>query len=161
MVSRVLDATAFYAGIPFTSQSTHYVTTLVYDEIKHIKKNHDALQVLLNTNRLVIRQPQTESQQRVEICAKKTGDIHSLSEQDISCIALSLELDAELISDDFAVSNVSNELGINTIPLMTNGIKVIGKWIFYCPACKKDFSNEKNCLLCGNKLKKKLVKKKS
>ena len=118
-----------------------------------------ALQVLLNTNRLVIRQPQTESQQRVEKCAKETGDIHSLSEQDISCIALSLELNAELISDDFAVSNVSNELGINTIPLMTNGIKVIGKWIFYCPACKKDFFNEKNCLLCGNKLKKKLVKK--
>ena len=101
MVSRVLDATAFYAGIPFTSQSIHYVTTLVYDEIKHIKKNHDALQVLLNTNRLVIRQPQTESQQRVEKCAKETGDIHSLSEQDISCIALSLELNAELISDDF------------------------------------------------------------
>ena len=96
-----------------------------------------------------------------EKCAKKTGDIHSLSEQDISCIALSLELDAELISDDFAVSNVSNALGLKTIPLMTNGIKVIGKWIFYCPACKKDFSNEKNCLLCGNKLKKKLVKKKS
>ena len=95
----------------------------------------------------------------MEKCAKETGDIHSLSEQDISCIALSLELNAELISDDFAVSNVSNELGINTIPLMTNGIKVIGKWIFYCPACKKDFFNEKNCLLCGNKLKKKLVKK--
>ena len=161
MVSRVLDATAFYAGIPFTSQSIHYVTTLVYDEIKHIKKNHDALQVLLNTNRLVIKQPQTESQQCVEKCAKKTGDIHSLSEQDISCIALSLELNAELISDDFAVSNVSNALGLNTIPLMTNVIKVIGKWIFYCPACKKDFSNEKNCLLCGNKLNKKLVKKKS
>ena len=155
-----MDATAFYAGIPFSSQSTHYVTTLVFDEIKHIKKNHDALQILIDSNRLLVRQPQADFQERVEKCAQKTGDIHSLSKQDISCIALSLELNTELISDDFAVLNVSNKLGINTIPLMTNGIKVVGKWIFYCPACKKDFSDEKNCLLCGNKLKKKLVKTK-
>jgi len=155
-----LDATAFYAGIPFSSQSTHYVTTLVFDEIKHIKKNHNALQILIDSNRLLVRQPQADFQERVEKCAQKTGDIHSLSKQDISCIALSLELNTELISDDFAVLNVSNKLGINTIPLMTNGIKVVGKWIFYCPACKKDFSDEKNCLLCGNKLKKKLVKSK-
>ena len=160
MVSRVLDATAFYTGIPFSSQSTHYVTTLVFDEIKHIKKNHNALQILIDSNRLLVRQPQADFQERVEKCAQKTGDIHSLSKQDISCIALSLELNTELISDDFAVLNVSNKLGINTIPLMTNGIKVVGKWIFYCPACKKDFSDEKNCLLCGNKLKKKLVKTK-
>ena len=160
MVSRVLDATAFYAGIPFSSQTTHYVTTLVFDEIKHIKKNHDALQILIDSNRLLVRQPQADFQKRVEKCAQKTGDIHSLSKQDISCIALSLELNTELISDDFAVLNVSNKLGINTIPLMTNGIKVVGRWIFYCPACKKDFSDEKNCLLCGNKLKKKLVKTK-
>jgi len=155
-----LDATAFYAGIPFSSQTTHYVTTLVFDEIKHIKKNHNALQILIDSNRLLVRQPQADFQERVEKCAQKTGDIHSLSKQDISCIALSLELNTELISDDFAVLNVSNKLGINTIPLMTNGIKVVGKWIFYCPACKKDFSDEKNCLLCGNKLKKKLVKTK-
>ena len=160
MVSRVLDATAFYAGIPFSSQTTHYVTTLVFDEIKHIKKNHDALQILIDSNRLLVRQPQADFQERVEKCAQKTGDIHSLSKQDISCIALSLELNTELISDDFAVLNVSNKLGINTISLMTNGIKVVGRWIFYCPACKKDFSDEKNCLLCGNKLKKKLVKTK-
>ena len=149
MVSRVLDATAFYAGIPFSSQSTHYVTTLVFDEIKHIKKNHNALQILIDSNRLLVRQPQADFQERVEKCAQKTGDIHSLSKQDISCIALSLELNTELISDDFAVLNVSNKLGINTIPLMTNGIKVVGKWIFYSHACKKDFSDEKNCLLCG------------
>ena len=153
-----MDATAFYAGIPFSSQATHYVSTLVFDEIKHIKKNHDALQILINTNRLLVRQPQVKFQNMVKECAAKTGDINSLSTQDISCIALSVELNAELISDDFAVSNVSNILGIKIIPLMTKGIKIVGKWIFYCPACKVDFPNEKECLMCGNKLKKKLVK---
>ena len=144
-----MDATAFYAGIPFSSQATHYVSTLVYDEIEHIKKNHDALQVLINTNRLLVRQPQVKFQEMVKECAIKTGDINSLSAQDISCIALSVELNAELISDDFAVSNVSNILGIKIVPLMTKGIKIVGKWIFYCPACKADFPNEKECLMCG------------
>ena len=153
-----MDATAFYAGIPFISQAIHYVSTLVYDEIEHIKKNHDALQVLINTNRLLVRQPQVKFQEMVKECATKTGDINSLSAQDISCIALSVELNAELISDDFAVSNVSNILGIKIIPLMTKGIKIVGNWIFFCPACKADFPNEKECLMCGNKLKKKLVK---
>ena len=86
MVSRVLDATAFYAGIPFSSQATHYVSTLVYDEIEHIKKNHDALQVLINTNRLLVRQPQVKFQEMVKECATKTGDINSLSAQDLSLI---------------------------------------------------------------------------
>ena len=44
---------------------------------------------------------------------------------------------------------------------MTKGIKIVGKWIFYCPACKKDFSNEKICSICGNVLRKKLIKTKS
>ncbi len=161
MVSRVLDATAFYAGIPFNSQEVNYVTQSVYDEIKHIKKNHDALDILINANRLLVVNPQTTFQASVKKCAKKTGDAKTLSEQDISCIALSLELNAELVSDDFAVSNVSKQLGISVIPIMTKGIKIIGKWIFYCPACKKDFINEVNCQFCGNKLRKKLVKTKN
>ncbi|EPA05416.1 hypothetical protein [Candidatus Nitrosarchaeum limnium] len=51
---RILDASAFYAGVPFGSASDCYTTSLVYEEIKHIKKNHDALGTLLETNRLKI-----------------------------------------------------------------------------------------------------------
>ena len=61
MDSRILDASAFYAGVPFRSSSDCYTTSLVYDEIKHIKKNHDALGTLLETNRLKIREPDNRS----------------------------------------------------------------------------------------------------
>ena len=54
---RVLDATAFYAGTPFRSEDSYYVTASVYDEIKHIKKNHMALEILLNSKRLIIQDP--------------------------------------------------------------------------------------------------------
>ena len=127
MVFRVLDSSAFYAGIPFSSQDSYYVTSLVYDEIKHIKKNHGALEILLNSNRLIVKEPTDEFSKKVSAIAKKTGDLNNLSEEDISSIALSLELDSELISDDFGVANVAKQIGIIIRPTMTKGIKTIGK----------------------------------
>ncbi len=158
MVSSVLDATAFYAGIPFRSQDSYYVTALVYDEIKHIKKSHNALEILLDSKRLIIKDPDNASEEKVIDVARKTGDLYSLSKEDISSIALSLELNTKLISDDFAVSNVAKQIDIEIIPLMTKGIKTVGKWIHYCPPC--GISSSKDiCPNCGNKLRKKLVAK--
>ena len=68
-----------------------YTTSLVYDEIKHIKKNHDALGTLLETNRLKIREPSKESTDAAITASKDTGDFPQLSKQDISIIALCIE----------------------------------------------------------------------
>ncbi len=159
MASKVLDASAFYAGIPFLSQSEYYTTSLVYDEIKHIKKTHDALGVLLQTKRLEIRDPDIQYIESVNKVARQTGDRSHLSKQDISVIALSLELNLELITDDFAVSNVAKNLKIKIYPLMTSGIQKVGNWIHYCPGCNKSFSELSICPLCGNTLRRKLKTK--
>lgn len=161
MAFRVLDASAFYAGIPFGSSSTYYTTSLIFEEVEHIKKSHDALGVLLETKRLVIKDPKNEYANKVIDIAKKSGDFDELSKEDISSIALCLELEGELITDDYAVSNVAKNLDLVVIPVMTSGIKTIGVWIHYCPACKKNFSNSTVCSLCGNKLRKKLLKGKA
>jgi len=120
---RVLDSSAFYAGIPFGSNEPSYTTPLVYDEIKHIKKNHDAVDILIETGRLTISNPESEFIEIVRNAANKSGDLHELSVEDISIIALSLKLNAELITDDFAVSNVAKNLNIQVFPVMTDGIK--------------------------------------
>ena len=89
---RILDACAFYAGVPFGSADDCYTTSLVYDEIKHIKKNQDALGTLLETNRLKIREPDKESTMAAVKAARDTGDYQQLSKQDVSIIALCIEL---------------------------------------------------------------------
>ncbi len=155
---RILDASAFYAGIPFGSSSKYYTTSLIFEEIKHIKKNHDAIGLLLETKRLVVIDPKTDSTNFVISSAKKSGDYDELSKEDISSIALCHELKGELITDDFAVSNVAKNIGLGVIPVMTSGIKTTGVWVHYCPACKKSFSNATVCSLCGTRLRKKLVK---
>ena len=155
---RILDASAFYAGVPFRSSSDCYTTSLVYDEIKHIKKNHDALGTLLETNRLKIREPDKKAKDAATKAAKDTGDFPQLSKQDISIIALGIELDGEIISDDFAISNVAKNLGLKISPIMTKGIEDVGVWVHYCPGCRKNHSSGKECPNCGTPLKRKLIK---
>jgi UPF0271 protein len=152
---RVLDSTAFYAGIPFSSNEPNYTTSLVYNEIEHIKKDHDAVQILIETKRLMICDPEHQFVITANNTAKKSGDIPNLSDEDISTIALSLQLNAELVTDDFAVSNVAKNLGIKVIPVMTNGIKNVITWKYYCPGCKINFSKITECPRCGNRLKRK------
>ena len=155
---RILDASAFYAGVPFRSSEDCYTTSLVYDEIQHIKKNHDVLGTLLETNRLKIREPYEQSTQAAIKAAKNTGDFPQLSKQDISIIALGIETKGQIITDDFAISNVAKNIGLNIAPIMTRGIKDVGKWIHYCPGCKASYQNGKECLVCGTPLKRKLLK---
>ena len=155
---RILDASAFYAGVPFRSSEDCYTTSSVYGEIKHIKKNHDALGTLLETNRLKIREPSEESTKNAIKAAKVTGDFPQLSKQDMSIIALCIETGGEIITDDFAISNVAKNLELKISPIMTKGIKDVGKWVHYCPGCRTNHTSGTECPACGTSLKRKLLK---
>ncbi|MGI0003753.1 MAG: NOB1 family endonuclease [Candidatus Nitrosotenuis sp.] len=158
MASKIYDASAFYAGTPFASPEEACTTSLVFDEIKHIKQSHGALDTLLETGRLRILDADSEKTNLVVKCAKKTGDFQKMSKADISAVALAFELGGQLITDDFAVSNLAKNMNLDVRPIMTKGIRDVGKWNYYCPACKKEFSAVDTCPICGNKLKRKLLK---
>ena len=161
MVFSIYDASAFYAGIPFAAPDEGYTTSLVFDEIKHIKKNYGALDTLLETSRLRILDPEPQNVNKIVDVAKKTGDFQKLSVPDISAIALCYQLEGQLVTDDFSVSNVAKNLKIHVQSIMTKGIKDVGRWIYYCPACAKEFSKITICPICGSKLNRKLLKGKS
>jgi UPF0271 protein len=161
LVFRIYDASAFYAGIPFASAEQGYTTSLVFEEIQHIKKSQGALDVLLQTNRLIIQDPEQSSIDSVIESAKKTGDYQKLSKADMSAVALCFQLKGQLITDDFAISNLAKNLNLEAHAIMTKGIRTVGTWNYYCPACKKEFSALTNCPICGNKLNRKLLKRQS
>ena len=141
------------------SNDSFMTTSTVYEEIEHIKTKQGILEMLQQTNRLQIRDPDNEFISKVKDTADETGDSATISEQDISIIALALENKIGLITDDFAVTNVARQLKIQTSSLMTQGISTVGKWISYCSMCGKEFPNEKACPICGRKLNSKLIKK--
>jgi endoribonuclease Nob1 len=161
LASRVLDATSFYAGIPFSSQEQSFTSTLVFEEIKHIKKSHDAVQTLIDLDRLRIIEPEKKNIDFVLEKAKKSGDLPVLSKEDVSILALCIQLNGELVTDDYAVSNVAKHLNLKVIPLMTKGISKVLDSVYFCPACNKVFEKISDCPICGSKLKKKSTERKS
>ncbi|MEM3160033.1 MAG: PIN domain-containing protein [Nitrososphaera sp.] len=152
MASEILDASAFYAGTPFLSGRECYTTSRVLDEIKHVKSA--ALEGLIDAGNLKVVDPEPRHVKAARKAAEKTGDLQKLSEADISVLALAMQLESMLITDDYALANVAATLGIKVSSSSGKGIKETRKWISYCSACGKAFGpNETECPLCGNKLK--------
>jgi UPF0271 protein len=152
-----LDAGAFYTGILFLSSALSYYTTPpVFEEVKHIKKSHGAIEALLESNTLQVVNSDRKSIEKVIAAAKMTGDYVKLSQADISIIALALQLEIVLMTNDYAVANVASTLKIPVKSTSGKGIKETRKWIAYCSACGKTFGpNAKECRLCGNGLRRK------
>jgi UPF0271 protein len=152
-----LDAGAFYTGFVFLSSAYRYCTTqAVFEEVKHIKRSHGAIEALLESNTLQILNSDRKSVEKVVAAARRTGDYAKLSEADISIIALALQLEIVLVTNDFAVANVATTLKIPVKSVASKGITHTRKWIAYCSACGRAFGpNAKECRLCGNRLRRK------
>lgn len=160
MVSRVLDATSFYAGVPFSSQETGFTTPLVFEEIKHIKKNHGAVQTLIDLGRLHVIEPEKKFTNIILEKANQTGDLPNLSKEDVSVLALCIQIDGELVTDDYTVSNVAKHLELKVIPIMTKGISKVLDTVYFCPACGKVSKKMSSCPICGSKLKRRSAERK-
>ena len=152
-----LDAGAFYTGVIFLSSAGRYYTTqAVFDEVKHIKKSHGAIEALLESNTLQIVNSDGKSIEKVVVAARKTGDYQELSGADVSIIALALQLEIVLVTNDYAVANVATTLKIPVKSVASKGITHTRRWIAYCSACGRAFGpNAEECRLCGNKLRRK------
>ena len=108
----VLDSTAFFRGIPFQGTGRYYTTYHVMDEV-----GSRGIGAQLIHSRVQVTEPSKESLQKVKQVSAKTGDLKSLSEADASILAVSLDLasaggDVTLVTDDFAVRNVAEVLGV-------------------------------------------------
>lgn len=167
MKALILDTSAFIQGFSSSNQETKlYTTPLVLNEIK----DDIAIYRISNwteTGKLIIMMPEGSSLEQTISSAQRMGESHALSDTDISVLALAHQIsqkyeDATLVSDDYSVQNLADEIGLNYTGLGTRGIKRRFKWIYYCPGCRKEFDkpqSEHICPICGTELKRKPVKK--
>ena len=155
----VLDSTAFYAGIPFQGEGKYYTTYQVLDEVR----GRGIGSQLIHT-RVQVTEPSKEAVQTVKEASKKTGDLKSLSEADTSILAVSLDLiksrrdeGVVLVTDDFAVRNVAEVIGINLSETAIRGEWKRITWVTYCKGCGKEYLDSKKsvCEVCGTKLSRK------
>lgn len=157
MGSRALDASAFYAGVPFSSPGACHTTPGVLAEVSHIKGRFGAIDGLVEAGRIVVGEPGAGSVEGARKAAAESGDAGSLSEQDVSILALAAELGADLVTDDFAVSNVAALMGVRVVPVMTGGIKRAGRWVARCARCGlQQAAGAAACQECGGPLRRRL-----
>ena len=67
----------------------------------------------------------------------------------------------QIVTDDYAIQNVANQMGVEFASLMTFGIKFRLYWIKYCPACHRKYPSDyrfKHCKVCGTELKRRPLK---
>lgn len=93
------------------------------------------------------------STDKVKDAARKSGDLGRLSDVDISVLALALDMNGTILSDDYSIQNVSSIMGIPFRSVGTPGIKRTEKWNYQCKGCGK-WSKEqsKECLICGSEM---------
>ena len=158
MASSVLDASAFYAGVPFASTETYRTTPGVLAEVSHIKGRFGAIEGLIEAGRLVVAEASAEWAGRARRSAAESGDLGSLSAQDVSVLALAAELGADIVTDDYAVSNAAALMGVRARPVMTAGIRRSGRWVPWCARCGRQArAGEAACPLCAGRLGRRLV----
>ena len=152
----VVDASAIINSFNLLNFGQKFITTpAVLDEVRG-KKRNEKIRLALDLDSVEQRLAKNEFIEKVRLAAKQTNDM--LSKQDEELIALALEHNAEIATDDYGIQNVAQTLGINILPVGERGIRKILHWQYYCPACKRKYEISGVCGVCGTKLKRKAKK---
>ena len=103
-----------------------------------------------------VHAPDPAAIDRVERAARESGDFGELSETDARLLAAALELDATVVTDDYAIQNVAEGLGVPVESIARDGITERRDWIFQCQGCGREFDDDRDrCPICGADLTRK------
>ena len=147
----VLDASFFFSEA--TLEGEIFTPPLVVEEISDVR-SRCRLEALLATGLSVVT-PSGESVRRVAAAAGESGDITRLSPADTDLLALSLDLGAIIVTDDYAIQNVAQRLGLRVEGILQRKARP-RRWKFRCPGCNRRYSAAGTCPVCGSLLSRSL-----
>lgn len=155
MQKKVIDSSAvLHSSVDF-SDGRYLMTNDAFGEI--ISDNaKSVLNSALRRGLLSISDPEEKYAAAVVDAAKDTGDVKSLSETDIGLLALAVEENAEILTDDYAIQNVAKKLGVVFVPVAKEGITKEIQWVWLCRGCGKKYPNAiRSCGVCGSRVARK------
>jgi len=148
----VLDTTALFNAKDFPPDFEIIVPQGVLDELSTWDLS-DRVMNLLGV-RIQVFSAGAESRAKIRQAAEKTGDIDRLSPIDMEVLALAVEMDSPLISDDYSIQNIAKVLDIKCLPMEQHGIKKVFYWKYKCRGCGKEYDRKiKECQICGKELR--------
>jgi len=144
----VCDASFFFGEYPADGEL--YTTPEVVSELCDLRSK--CRFDLLQENGLIVTSPGPASMTRVKRAAASSGDIGVLSETDLGLLALAIEINGVIATDDFAIQNVAAVLGVVTRPILQRKAKK-RQWRLVCTGCGRDVESGSDCPVCGASLK--------
>lgn len=152
----VLDSTVFLEGQTWFVSGEPCVT--VYEVLEEMKSGQASIEfdkmVRLG---LAIVQPDSKYVKVVDGAIESTNDKVSVADKMVVALALHYKNKGKnvvVVSDDYAVQNLSKHLGLEFMPLAQKGIKQKFTWLKKCKACGKRIEpNEDVCHICGSEAK--------
>ncbi len=145
----IIDTSAILSGKLNIWENDYIYPDSVIQEIRS-----GSLEKILEVADIKTCSPDPEYIKMAGEAALKTGDYHVLSSTDIDVIALAIELNGIIITDDYAIQNVARYCGIEYTEGGISGIKKNIIWKYRCAGCHKIYSEyRKICPVCGHEVK--------
>ncbi len=145
----IIDTSAILSGKLNISSSDYIFADSVINEIKK-----GSLEKILDAADMDVRSPREKYVEIASIAAKKTGDYSVLSKTDIDVLALAMEYNGIIVTDDYAIQNVARQSGIE---YTGSGIEPIMKsivWKYRCTGCHRIYDKYiEVCPVCGHSVK--------
>ncbi|MDY6788647.1 MAG: DNA-binding protein [Candidatus Nanohaloarchaea archaeon] len=98
-----------------------------------------------------IREPGEKSVREVEDMAGE--ELEEVSETDKRLLALAMETDSVLVTDDYHMQNLAEKAGVRYQEFMKEGIEEQKDWEKVCSNCGRKLEQEK-CPVCGSRARK-------
>ncbi|MGB9987284.1 NOB1 family endonuclease [Salarchaeum japonicum] len=148
---RVLDSSAFIAG--YETDDDIATIPLVREELTDASMyRFDAME----GGGMRVHVPDEAAVNAARQAARRTGDLDTLSDTDLRLVAAAHELDATLVTDDYAMQNVASDLGVPVDVVQQEGITETREWVFQCQGCGRTFDEDRErCPVCGSSLTRK------
>ncbi|NYT17945.1 MAG: nucleotide-binding protein [Methanomicrobiales archaeon] len=150
----VLDSPAFFSSLELSGEL--YTTPRVVAELRDLrsKVRFD----LLCESGLQVQEPGREARARVNEAATRSGEREALSETDLEVLALALEIQASIVTDDYALQNAAYRMGIPFIPLHQIHQRGARRfiWQYRCTGCGRSYTAPGECPVCGAPIKRRL-----
>ena len=163
----VLDTSAFIAGFdPQSIDSLQYSVPAVKNELIPDSLPWIRFNTAVENRKLRVKFPLKKSIAQARTASKHTGDFKFLSAADLQVLALATESrdltdQLYIVTDDYSIQNVADQLKIKFSSLATFGITHHITWTLYCPACHRTYITDHSpkCDICETKLRRKPSKR--
>jgi UPF0271 protein len=148
-VRYVLDTSALFA-MQDLPPGEAYATPGVIAELR----KYDDPRVRFWEDLLKVTSPSAGALEAVRKAASSTGDDARLSPTDVEVLALAVDLEAELLTDDYSIQNLARVMQVRYRGVGMKEIKEVVRWKYRCTGCRREWDqNHPDCPVCGSALR--------